>query len=198
VRSATAAVHDKSSNIHDNSSDHGMNPRHNNRPFKCSTHFVLDTHKLQMLGMPTAFGMGPHKFNGAVTPPLQLRAHSFLTDPRTDRAIIASHATVVVTPRGGGSGATPRGGGSGATPRGGGGGATPRGGDCTLRRGATDDEVAASLSDLRGTRVVRLSDALGVFGGWSHARSTEGFLFNTMMECNHSPTFEPAPRARTP
>ena len=32
---------------------------------------------------PTRFGMQPHKFGGLVTPPLKLRAFSFLSDERT-------------------------------------------------------------------------------------------------------------------
>ena len=49
-------------------------------PFLCSTHFVADTHKLQMMATePTRFGMQPHKFGGAVAAPIPLRAHSFLS-----------------------------------------------------------------------------------------------------------------------
>ena len=36
---------------------------------------------------PTRFGMQPHKFGGLVTPPLKLRAFSFLSDKRTHPAI---------------------------------------------------------------------------------------------------------------
>ena len=57
-------------------------------PFKCSQHFVADTHKLQMMALdPTRFGMQPFKFGGLVTPPIKLRAHSFLSDGRTHRSI---------------------------------------------------------------------------------------------------------------
>ena len=66
-------------------------------PFKCSQHFVADTHKLQMMALdPTRFGMQPHKFNGAVTPPIKLRAHSFLSDARTSSAIKVGVVDVVV------------------------------------------------------------------------------------------------------
>jgi hypothetical protein len=68
-------------------------------PFKCSSSFILDTHKLQMLSAPTLFGMRKEKFGGAVTPPLPVRGHSFLRDPRT-AAEIKQSVTSVVLPRG--------------------------------------------------------------------------------------------------
>jgi len=74
-------------------------PRSMRLPFKCSTGFILDTHKLQMLSAPTLFGMRKEKFGGAVTPPLPIRGHSFLHDPRTAVEIKQS-VTSVVLPRG--------------------------------------------------------------------------------------------------
>ena len=62
---------------------HGAPPRLR-LPFPCSQHFIADTHKLQMVSLaPTLFGMQPHKFGGYVTPPIKLRAFSFLHDERT-------------------------------------------------------------------------------------------------------------------
>ena len=72
-------------------------PRRLQLPFRCSTHFVTDTHKLQLMSTePTRFGMQPHKFGGRFTAPLSIRAYSFLSDPRTDPQIKASIVDVHV------------------------------------------------------------------------------------------------------
>jgi len=74
-------------------------PRSMAFPFKCSTSFLLDTHKLQMLSAPMQFGMRKEKFGGAETPPLPIRGHSFLKDPRTSPDIKRSSSRVSL-PRG--------------------------------------------------------------------------------------------------
>jgi hypothetical protein len=149
---------------------HGA-PPHLQMPFLCSQHFVADTHKLQMMALdPTRFGMQPHKFGGLVTPPIKLRAHSFLADARTHRSIREGVVDVQVVAGGAG------GGGAGGGGAGGGGAGRP-----TLRRGAANDEVHASLASLKEARVLRLSDAEGVFGGWT-SHKDECRLFHTLMD----------------
>ena len=134
-------------------------------PFKCSQHFVADTHKLQMMALdPTRFGMQPFKFGGLVTPPIKLRAHSFLSDGRTHRSIRDGVVDVRVVPSGE------------ARAEGQGGG-----GPHTLTRGAANDEVKAQLASVEGARVLRLSDAEGVFGGWTSNRD-QSRLFHTLMD----------------
>jgi hypothetical protein len=139
---------------------HGAPPRLQ-VPFKCSQHFVADTHKLQMMALdPTRFGMQPHKFGGLVTRPLRLRAHSFLADERTAPEIRGGVREVCV----------------GAGCEGGGG--------VTMQKGATNEEVKALLgggSEAARSRVLRLSDAEGAFGGWV-SDATEAKLFSTMMD----------------
>ena len=144
-------------------------------PFKCSQHFVADTHKLQLMATePTRFGMQPHKFGGAFTAPLPLRAHSFLDDPRTAPAIKRDVVDVAVG-AGGGQG----GGGEGGGPDGGGG---ARGGaGARLPRGATNVGVQSALAPWRNARVLRLSDAEGIFAGWESDKQ-QATLFTTMME----------------
>ena len=58
-------------------------------PRKCSTHFMINIHKLQYLLDPLYYGLAPSRLGGLVTPPLRLRAHSFLTDGRTAPSITA-------------------------------------------------------------------------------------------------------------
>ena len=131
-------------------------------PFKCSQHFVADTHKLQLMSTePTRFGMQPHKFGGAFTHPLLLRAHSFLDDPRTAAAIKQGVVDVAVGAAGG---------------QGGGGGEVAQ-----LPRGATNVGVKSALERWRDARVLRLSDAEGIFAGWE-SNKMEATLFTTMME----------------
>ena len=128
-------------------------------PFKCSLHFVLDTHKLQMMSSaPTRYGMRASKFNGYATPPLKLRAHSFLDDARTAADIKASVVDVAVAPAGGGDGAA-----------------------AALRRGATSVEALKSLERWKDARVLRLADAEGVFSGWVGDAQTAR-MFQTMMD----------------
>ena len=137
-------------------------PRRLTIPFKCSTHFVTDTHKLQLMSTePTRFGMQPHKFGGKFTQPLPIRAYSFLTDPRTDTAIKTSIVDVHL--------------------EGGGGGGS---GGAILPKRATNEQVIdtlQSVSSLREARVLRLSEAEGAFGGWV-SNPDESLLFNTMMD----------------
>ena len=137
-------------------------PRRLKLPFKCSTHFVTDTHKLQLMGTePTRFGMQPHKFNGKFTQPLPIRAYSFLTDARTDPTIKRS---VIDVHMGGGGGV----GGENAV---------------VLPPKATNEDVLERLRtpQLQQARVLRLSDAEGAFGGWV-SNADESLLFNTMMD----------------
>ena len=142
---------------------HGAPPRMP-VPFKCSQHFVADTHKLQMMSLdPKLFGMQPHKFNGAETPPLKLRAFSFLADPRTSREIREGVVDVALVDGRDGAG-------------GGGGSGRP-----TLRKGSTNLAVKAQLKPLEDARVIRLSDAEGAFGGWE-SDAQEARLFMTMMD----------------
>ena len=113
-------------------------------PFKCSTHFVTDTHKLQLMATePTRFGMQPHKFNGAFTQPLPLRTHSFLSDSRTDPAIKSSIVNVHI---GDGSGSSSGGSGTGDSDNGGGTGRVSSGNRLILPRGATNVQVQSTYS----------------------------------------------------
>lgn len=141
---------------------HGAPPRMA-VPFRCSQHFVADTHKLQMMSLdPMRFGMQPHKFNGRPTPPIRLRAFSFLSDSRTSAEIKEGVVDVrVVGYQGGGKAAA--------------------GGQIVLRKGSTNVAVKAQLQSLEGARVIRLSDAEGVFSGWESERN-EALHFNTMMD----------------
>ena len=130
-------------------------------PFKCSQHFVADTHKLQLMATePTRFGMQPHKFDGAFTEPLTLRSHSFLSDPRTAAAI--KEGVVDVTVGGDDASLAPAQG--------------PR-----LPKGATNVVVQRQLAMHRDTRVLRLSNAEGAFGGWE-TDTQQAKLFTTMMQ----------------
>lgn len=143
-------------------------PRRMQIPFKCSTSFVIDTHKLQLMATePTRFGMQPHKFGGKFTAPLPVRAHRFLADPRTDAAITRSVLDVVV---GAGAETAPC--------------STSSTEQCpALPRQASNVQVLQRLQGAaaREARVLRLSDAVGAFGGWED-RPDESLLFNTMME----------------
>jgi len=139
-------------------------------PFRCSTHFVTDTHKLQLMSTePSRFGMQPHKFEGYVVPPLKMRTHSFLTDRRTDPSIISSIVDVHLESGGHvGSSSAPTTTGAGA-------------GGAKLPRGATNVQVVQGLAPWQSARVLRLTDALGAFGGWV-SEPREARIFNTMME----------------
>ena len=128
-------------------------------PFKCSQHFVADTHKLQLMALePTRFGMQPHKFGGAFTAPLPLRAHGFLNDPRA--AAIRQDVVEVSVGR-----EPPAGGGVSAI----------------LPRAATNLDLQRDLHQHREARLLRLSDAEGAFGGWETDKQ-QATLFSTMME----------------
>ncbi len=143
-------------------------------PFRCSQHFVADTHKLQLMHVaPSRFGMQPHKFGGAVAEPIHLRAFSFLEDPRAAR-LAAGVVDVRVEPRGGGA----LGGGfAGADAE-----SESDGADGpTLPRGVTNERARQLLGPWDSASVLRLSDAEGVFGGWVSER-LEATLFNTMMD----------------
>mmetsp|Transcript_7493 Transcript_7493/g.12720 ORF Transcript_7493/g.12720 Transcript_7493/m.12720 type:complete len:806 (+) Transcript_7493:15-2432(+) len=145
-------------------------------PFKCSTHFVIDTHKLQMLLDPPAFGMHPSKLGGLVTPPLHLRAHSFLKDARTHSDIKKDVVRVHVHP-GGVRHTAPTS--SAVVAKG-----QLEDSSTTkaeLPMGATNEQVLKQLSPLSTSRVLLLSNAEGAYSGWvSHAE--EGKLFRTLIE----------------
>jgi len=146
-------------------------PRRLKIPFRCSTHFVTDTHKLQLMSTePSRFGMQPHKFDGFVVPPLRMRTHSFLNDPRTDPAITSS---IVDVHQEGGEGEGSSGGGSSGE----GGGRRA----VLLPKGATNVQVLKRLGSLQSARVLRLSEARGSFSGWVSERR-EAQIFNTMMD----------------
>lgn len=140
-------------------------------PFKCSQHFVADTHKLQLMALdPTRFGMQPYKFNGNVAAPLPLRAHSFLLDPRA-ADVAADLVHIPVEPRDASRAA------AGAPAR-------------QLRRGRVGHALPRGLSNVRAlqllaphasARVLELADAEGLFGGWETQR-TQAELFSTMMD----------------
>ena len=124
---------------------------------------VAGTHKLQIWRSTRRTASCP-KFGGLVTPPIKLRAHSFLSDGRTHRSIRDGVVDVRVVPSGE------------ARAEGQGGG-----GPHTLTRGAANDEVKAQLASVEGARVLRLSDAEGVFGGWTSNRD-QSRLFHTLMD----------------
>ena len=65
-------------------------------PLKCSTHFVLNIHKLLYLNQPVAHGFPPSP-SGRRSPSLPFRAHAFLHDPQVSPDILASTATVRVS-----------------------------------------------------------------------------------------------------
>ena len=110
---------------------------------------------------PTRFGMQPHKFGGLVTPPLKLRAFSFLSDERTHPDIRNGVVDVaVVRKRQGGD---------------------IGGGTVTLSRHATNEQLKRQLAGVESARVLRLSDAEGAFGGWETDKQ-QATLFSTMME----------------
>jgi len=134
-------------------------------PFKASTHFVTDTHKLQMMAEPAAFGMRSSKFGGRVTSPLRLRAHSFLHDARTSEAIRGARTLVRVRQR------------DSVTK----GNALDGAGEAVLVAGATDREVLEGLHAFREQRVLVLENAQGAFSGWE-ADDAQAQLFNTMMQ----------------
>ena len=170
-------------------------------PRKCSTHFVLNIHKLMYFFDPPRHGL-------RAAPPIQLRAHAFLHDPRT-KPIRESAASVRVIGPPPALEAHPRcsaphdrsclppllpGGAEGraaalaaedeAKRRRGGGGeggvkdGVKGGGEevVELRRGATDADVMRVLGSesMRRKRLLRLSDAEGVFSGWSAAAGGGG------------------------
>ena len=135
-------------------------------PFLCSQHFVADTHKLQMMALdPTRFGMQPHKFGGLVTPPLKLRAFSFLSDKRTHPDIRNGVVDVAVVRK----------------RQDGGGGGDIGGGTVTLSRHATNEQLKRQLAGVESARVLRLSDAEGAFAGWESDRD-QARLFATLMD----------------
>ena len=178
-------------------------------PRKCSTHFVLNIHKLLFLLDPAAHGLGAAATGGRVAPPVQLRAHSFLEDPRTHADIKASVAHVELhgprhsaqpgvaaacsaphdrtcspalarEPPAHSSGGAERA--AGHAQPGGGGAATAAA--LRLRRGASDEEVRLALDgpDTRRVRTLHLSDAEGAFAGWvgPASASSQGELFALM------------------
>eukprot|EP00966_Prymnesium_polylepis_P275715 6370380-Prymnesium_polylepis.1 len=51
----------------------------------------------------------------------------------------------------------------------------------SLPRASNNEQVLSALVPHRDTRVLRLADALGSFGGWV-SNTGQGQLFNTMME----------------
>jgi len=188
-------------------------------PRKCSTHFILNIHKLLYLHEPFAYGF-PRTQPRALDPRIRLRAHAFLSDPRTDADILRSSATVRVSGPPVPLEARPR-------------CSAPHERDCRpalvdaaarerelaksdaewqqehdelrmgdrdraselikgaslphppvvveLPRGATDERLLSSLGtpEMRRTRLLRLSDAEGLFGGW-HAQLDKGALFNQL------------------
>ena len=165
-------------------------------PFRCSTHFVTDTHKLQLMATePTRFGMQPHKFNGLFTEPLKMRTHSFLHDPRTSPEIKNSIVEVHVTGRRVGSSSSSGMGSSSSSGGGGGGGGDGSLADAlgaesasntgvagpTLSRGVTNVQLLERLAPWKDARVLQLTDAEGLFGGWS-SDPNQAMLFMTMME----------------
>ena len=164
-------------------------------PFKCSTLFVLNVHKLLLILDPPSYGMKPSMFGGRTVPPIKLRAHSFLTDPRTRRDVTASVANVRLH----GPRATPAARDLNCSAphdricdreR----QAMPRAHDAEealadvaadgalrLPRGASNLDVLRMLGseEARRTRILRLSDAEGAFGGWD-SNWEEGYLFKSL------------------
>ena len=99
---------------------------------------------------------------------------STLHDARTAPAIKRDVVDVAVG-AGGGQG----GGGEGGGPDGGGG--AGGGAGVRLPRGATNVGVQSALAPWRNARVLRLSDAEGIFAGWESDKQ-QATLFTTMME----------------
>ena len=171
-------------------------------PLKCSTHFVLNIHKLLYLVDPLAVGFPPHR---SIDPRISLRAHAFLSDARTDPAILSSSSSVQVSGPPAPLEAAPR-------------CSAPHERNCRpplvdqqarerelasadaawqqrrqqreehigpppaeLRRGATDEQILDVLgtASMRATRLLRLSDAEGLFGGW-RAQPDKGAVFNLL------------------
>ena len=142
--------------------------------------FVLNIHKLLLLYDPPAYGMSPAYFGGERVPPIYLRAHSFLTDPRTAPEIRESVVDVHVR---GPRPKLPAKLGCAAphtrwceqpniqlppyapdTP-------APDASMSTLKRGATNEEVLTlAHGPAAKARVIRLSDAEGVFSGCARCR----------------------------
>ena len=178
-------------------------------PRKCSTHFVLNIHKLLYITEPSAHGLA--SVGGVHAPPIPLRAHSFLADTRTDAAILQSSQRVAVTGAPAPLERSPR-------------CSAPRDRKCqqpladtaaraaviarsdvqrvrvpvatdgrddssegddasrvVLRRGATNVDVLRTLGtpEMRSKRLLRLSDAEGVLGGWETDRA-HGMVFQTL------------------
>lgn len=183
-----------------------------NFPRKCSTHFVLNIHKLMYFFEPHKHGLPPSRTN-APSVAIQMRAHAFLDDPRT-KPIRDSAARVRVSgpppaleerPRcsaphdrsclppllpGGKEGrvATVQAGDRAKRGRDDGRDGSNDDGVIELRRGATDADVMRLLggSSMRQKRLLRLSDAEGIFsgftgagGGWMMAPG-RGDTFKTM------------------
>ena len=171
-------------------------------PRKCSTHFVINIHKLQYLLDPAAHGLA--HVGGVPTQPMRLRTHAFLHDPRTEREIVRSTAYVRVVGPPASLELRPRCSAphdrtcmqplqgaeereraftaheAAAT-------AAPPWADgasgevVTLPRAADDAEVVRRLDtpSMRRVRLMRLSDAEGAFRGWS-SRRAQGQMFNLL------------------
>ena len=175
-------------------------------PRKCSTHFVLNIHKLLYISHPAAHGLS--HVDGIPTRPIPLRTHAFLRDERARLAIGASSASIRVVGPPKALEAHPRcssphdrtcmaiapsqsereqsaaaSDARSATATGSDGGADGVGGaqTLTLRRGASNEDVRRVLEapGVREARLLRLSDAEGAFGGWVSQRE-EGHAFNRM------------------
>ena len=159
-------------------------------PRKCSTHFVLNIHKLQYFLEPARYAASAPWTTRKPAPPLSLRAHSFLADPRTASAITDAPQRVRVLGRpppideahwpvsrcsaphdrtcssvlGAGDAAFD----PAAAALGAGDGEPAAPGALSLRRGATNREVLRLLDApaVRSARLVTLDDAEGAFGGW--------------------------------
>jgi hypothetical protein len=177
-------------------------------PRKCSTHFVLNIHKLQFLLDPPYYGLSPARFEGRVAPPLRLRAHSFLTDRRTAAAIKdapvrvqlvgalppadAAHwptsrcsapgdrtcSPVLAPDDAAATGPAP------ADPAAAALFGAPAAGapaPLALRRGATNEDVLRLLDApaVREARLVTLDDAEGAFRGWTSDYG-QAVLFNAL------------------
>ena len=160
-------------------------------PRKCSTHFVLNIHKLLYLNDPASHGVP--LVGGQPTVPLRLRAHAFLADERAKDAIGTSVADVRVvgallplerSPRcsapGGRTCLPPL---VGEASRVASSSSSSRGtsGSIELKRGADDGEVMRALGSesARHQRLIKLSDAEGAFSGWRLNRP-QGEMFNAL------------------
>ena len=160
-------------------------------PRKCSTHFVLNIHKLLYLQQPQDHGLPT--VEGMPTRPLPLRAHAFLQDEAVQRTIGTSVTTVSV------KGAPDQ---LETKPR----CSAPGGRTClpplvddtarfaefkasdshlgqadvVLKRASDDAEVLRLLgttASMRNTKLIRLTDAEGAFNGWS-SNPSQGVMFN--------------------